>query len=84
MTPPQARVGRALVEGLKNPTVVRSSAAFDTFQIEPTRLRVALAEAIEGGARLRQRVDTRTTHVSSLTGRLAERFVPVRANAAQK
>jgi len=50
VTPAQARVGRALVEGLKNPTVVRSSAAFDTFQIAPTPLRVALAKAIESGA----------------------------------
>jgi uncharacterized protein YbjT (DUF2867 family) len=61
VTPAQARVGRALVEGLKNSTVVRSSAAFHAFQIEPTPLRVALAKAIEGGARLRQKVDTRTT-----------------------
>ena len=29
VTPAQARVGRALVEGLKNPTVVRSTAARD-------------------------------------------------------
>src|SRR4029450_10765747 len=36
VTPAQARVGRALVEGLKNPTVVRSSAAFDTFRRRPT------------------------------------------------
>ncbi len=61
VTPAQARVGRALVEGLKNPTVVRSSAAFDTFQIAPTPLRAALAKAIEDGAQLRQKVDTRTT-----------------------
>ena len=46
VTPAQARVGRALVEGLKNSTVVRSSAAFDAFQIDPTPLRVALAKAI--------------------------------------
>lgn len=32
VTPAQARVGRALVEGLKNSTVVRSSAAFDAFR----------------------------------------------------
>src|SRR4026207_2374632 len=61
VTPAQARAGRALGEGLKNPTVVRSSAAFDTFQIAPTPLRPALAKAIEDGARLRQKVDTRTT-----------------------
>ena len=80
VTPAQARVGRALVEGLKNLTVVRSSAAFDAFQIEPTPLRVALAKAIEGGARLRQKVDTRTTVVDApprgslrRSGRLAAR-----------
>jgi uncharacterized protein YndB with AHSA1/START domain len=49
------------VEGLKNSTVVRSTVAFDAFQIEPTPLRVALAKAIAGGARQRQKVDTRTT-----------------------
>jgi len=61
VTPAQARVGRALVEGLKNPTVVRSSAAFDTFQIEPMPLRMALERAIEDAARLRQEAGTRTT-----------------------
>ena len=75
VTPAQARVGRALVEGLKNPTVVRSSAAFDAFQIEPTPLRVALAKAIEGGARLRQKVDTRTTVLDAPPSQV---FAPIR------
>ena len=75
VTPAQARVGRALVEGLKNPTVVRSSAAFDVFQIEPTPLRVALAKAIEGGARLRQKVDTRTTVLDAPPSQV---FAPIR------
>jgi uncharacterized protein YbjT (DUF2867 family)/uncharacterized protein YndB with AHSA1/START domain len=65
VTPAQARVGRALVEGLKSPTVVRSSAALDRFRIEPMPLRVALAKAIEDGARVRQKVDTRTTVVDA-------------------
>jgi len=65
VTPAQARVGRALVEGLKNPTVVRSSAASSRFRIEPMRLRVALANAIEEGAWLRQKVDTRTAVVDA-------------------
>jgi len=60
---------------LKNPTVVRSSTAFDAFQIEPTPLRVALAEAIEGGARLRQKVNTRTTVVDAPPSRV---FAPIR------
>ena len=79
VTPAQARVGRALVEGLKNSTVVRSSAAFDAFQIESTPLRVALTKAMRG-ARLRQKVDTRTTVVDAprprslrRSGRLAAR-----------
>jgi hypothetical protein len=75
VTPTQARVGRALVEGLKNPTVVRSSAAFDAFQIEPTPLRAALAQAIAGGARLRQKVDTRTTVVGVPPSQV---FAPIR------
>jgi hypothetical protein len=75
VTPAQARVGRALVEGLKNPTVVRSSAAFDAFQIAPTPLRVALANAIEAGARFRQKVDTRTTVLDAPP---AEAFAPIR------
>jgi ligand-binding SRPBCC domain-containing protein len=51
VTPAQARVGRALVEGLRNPTVVRSSAALETFAIRPMTLREAFVRAIdEGGA----------------------------------
>jgi len=75
VTPAQARVGRALVEGLKNPTVVRSSAAFDAFQIAPTPLRVALAKAIEDGARSRQKLDTRTTVLDAPPSQV---FAPIR------
>ena len=49
VTPAQARVGRALVEGLKNATVVRSTAARETFRIEPTPLRDAFLKAIDEG-----------------------------------
>ena len=42
VTPAQARVGRALVEGLKNSTVVRSTAARETFRIEPMPLDAAV------------------------------------------
>jgi hypothetical protein len=41
VTPAQARVGRALVDGLRNPTVVRSPAARETFEIRPMPLRDA-------------------------------------------
>jgi uncharacterized protein YbjT (DUF2867 family)/ligand-binding SRPBCC domain-containing protein len=50
VTPAQARIGRALVEGLRNPTVVRSTAAPDTFPIEPMPLRQALINAIRARA----------------------------------
>ena len=43
VTPAQARVGRALVEGLKNSTVVRSTAARETFRIS--------ADAVQCGRR---------------------------------
>lgn len=63
VTPAQARVGRALVEGLKNSTIVRSKTARDVFPIEPIPLRQGLTRAIEDGARARQKVDTRITEV---------------------
>jgi uncharacterized protein YndB with AHSA1/START domain len=75
VTPAQARVGRALVEGLKNPTVVRSSAAFDAFQIKPMPLRAALAKAIEGGAEVRRKIDTRTTVLDAPPSQV---FAPIR------
>jgi uncharacterized protein YbjT (DUF2867 family) len=50
VTPAQARVGRALVDGLKNATVVRSTAARKAFGIEPMTLRTSFMKAIEDGA----------------------------------
>jgi uncharacterized protein YbjT (DUF2867 family)/uncharacterized protein YndB with AHSA1/START domain len=75
VTPAQARVGRALVEGLKNPTVVRSPAAFDAFRIAPTPLRVALAKAIQDAASSRQKVDTR---IAVLDAPPSQVFAPIR------
>jgi hypothetical protein len=75
VTPAQARVGRALVEGLKNSTIVRSPAARDTFPIEPMTLDAALAAAIEDGAAGRERIDTRTVLVDAAPARV---FAPVR------
>jgi hypothetical protein len=57
VTPAQARVGRVLVESLKNSTVVRSPAARDTFRIEPTPLRAAFVKAIAEGAAIRLKDD---------------------------
>ena len=75
VTPAHARVGRALVEGLRNSTVVRSTTARDLFPIEPMPLRAALVSAIEEGARARHKVDTRTTVVDASP---AMAFAPIR------
>ena len=75
VTPAQARVGRALVDGLKNSTIVQSTAARDTFRIEPMPLRTALLDAIADGARARQKSDTRTTVVDAPP---AQAFAPIR------
>jgi uncharacterized protein YbjT (DUF2867 family) len=73
VTPAQARVGRALVEGLRNPTVVRSTAALETFSIRPMSLREALIRAIDGAARFR--TDSRVAVVDAPPARA---FAPIR------
>ena len=75
VTPAQARVGRMLVEGLRNSTVVRSNAARETFDVEPRPLAVALAEAIDAGATSRRKVDTRGIVVDVSP---SQAFAPVR------
>lgn len=75
VTPSQARIGRALVEGLRNSTVVRSTAARDTFHIDPMELRAALTTAIDDGAAARLKTDTRTTIVNASP---RQSFVPIR------
>lgn len=46
VTPVYARVGRALVEGLKNETVVHDTAALDLFRIRPRGMSEAIARAL--------------------------------------
>ena len=75
VTPAHARVGRALVEGLKNPSVVRSRAAQDAFPIEPMPLDAALAAAVEETTGSHWKTDTRTVVVDVPPARA---FVPVR------
>ena len=75
VTPAQARVGRALVEGLRNPTVVRSPAARETFDIEPMPLSEAFARAIDEGAADRHKRDTRLVVVDAPP---AQAFAPIR------
>jgi len=45
-TPVYARVGRKLIESIKNPTVVRDPAALKAFAVRPVGLREALSRAL--------------------------------------
>src|SRR5829696_4165962 len=75
VTPAQARVGRSLVEGLKNSTIVRSTAARETFAITLSPLDASLLSAIAEGEEGRKRIDTRTKLVDVPA---AQAFAPVR------
>ena len=76
VTPAQARVGRALVEGLRNMSVVRSCAARETFTtIEPMPLDAALAAAMNESVGAHWKVDTRTVEVNAPPARA---FAPIR------
>jgi uncharacterized protein YbjT (DUF2867 family) len=75
VTPAQARVGRALVEGLRNATVVRRAVAPGTFSIDPMPLGAALTKAMDDGAAAYWKVDTRTVVVNVSPSRA---FAPVR------
>lgn len=75
VTPAQARVGRALVEGLKNSTVVRSTAAREAFRIEPMPFDAAVGKALAEGAPARLESDTRTVVVDVPP---AQAFAPIR------
>jgi uncharacterized protein YbjT (DUF2867 family) len=46
ITPVYARVGRALIEGLRNPTTVRDPAALRDFAVRPRGVREAVARAL--------------------------------------
>lgn len=48
VTPATYEVGRHLIEGLKNPTVVRDSKALDVFRIRPVGVKEAIQRAIAG------------------------------------
>jgi uncharacterized protein YbjT (DUF2867 family) len=45
VTPTKFEVGRHLIEGLKNPTVVRDRKALDVFAIRPISIKEAIARA---------------------------------------
>ena len=48
VTPASYEVGRHLIEGLKNPTVVRDNKALEVFPIRPVGNRQAIAKALSG------------------------------------
>jgi ligand-binding SRPBCC domain-containing protein len=75
VTPAQARVGRALVEGLRNSTVVRSPAATETFAIHPITLRQAFVRAIDEGSQGQLKTDRRLAVVEAPP---AQAFAPIR------
>jgi uncharacterized protein YbjT (DUF2867 family)/ligand-binding SRPBCC domain-containing protein len=75
VTPAQARVGRKLVEGLRNPTVVRSPAARETFPLRPMPLREAFIRAIDEEGAAGYKIDTRVVVVDAPPARA---FAPIR------
>ena len=75
VTPAHARVGRALVEGLRNPTVVRSPEARETFAIRPMPLREAFVRTIEEGGAVQFKTDSRLAVVDAPP---AQAFAPIR------
>ena len=47
VTPASAEVGRHLIEGLKNPTIVRDKSAMEVFSIRPVGIKEAMKQALE-------------------------------------
>jgi len=47
VTPSSAGIGRSLIEGLRNPTVVRNRSALEDFSIKPMGVREAIARALD-------------------------------------
>ena len=49
VTPANAEVGRHLIEGLKNPTIVRDKTALDVFDVLPMGIGEAIRRALQSG-----------------------------------
>jgi uncharacterized protein YbjT (DUF2867 family) len=47
VTPASAEVGRHLIEGLRNPTVIRDQSALNVFSVRPMGIREAVRKALE-------------------------------------
>ncbi len=66
VTPLHARVGRKLIDGVRNATVVRSDRAARAFPVRPVGLAAAIEAALrEAGARRRRFADDRTLEVDA-------------------
>ncbi len=50
VTPASFQIGRHLIEGLRNPTVVQSKKALEAFSIQPMGIRKAVEKALAGAA----------------------------------
>ncbi len=66
VTPVYARIGRKLVEGLRNPTVVENPSALDAFPIRPRGLQEAIARAMRNEDR--EYAQTRWSDAMSSSG----------------
>ena len=49
VTPASFEIGRHLIEGLKNPTVIRDRKALEVFAIRPMGIREAVERALKHG-----------------------------------
>jgi len=67
VTPVYARVGRALIEGMRNPTVVHGTATLETFTIRPFGLAEAIRRAL--ASEDREFAETRWSDALSAMGR---------------
>jgi uncharacterized protein YbjT (DUF2867 family) len=47
VTPATAEVGRHLIEGLRNPTIVRDKKALEVFSVRPVGIKEAMSQALE-------------------------------------
>jgi uncharacterized protein YbjT (DUF2867 family) len=94
VTPLYARVGRALIESIRNPTLVQDTAALEEFDVQPMGVAKAIARAIDNEDR--EFAETRWSDAMSASGsrrswagkRLGNRLVDhrqtrVRATEAQ-
>ncbi len=70
VTPTQAKVGRQLIEGLRNPTLVNDTSALRDFSVQPTGVAPAIARAIAERVR-RDAKERRPRHVLERQQRIA-------------